>query len=55
MTVEEVEKKVKSYFDDHDGEVLYPSEVAEAIKVDYGDVLLAIESLRRRNEIEFAG
>ena len=51
MADSDMKTKIHDYFKSHHGEVLYPSDVAEALDLDYEQVKKAIEALERDGAI----
>ena len=46
--MEDIEKLIDKYLKEHEGEVIYPSDIAEELSIDYLDVLDALQERRRR-------
>ena len=44
-------KEVSTFFGQHHGEILYPSDVAEVLRLDYDQVKKAIEALNKEGKI----
>ena len=49
MSLEDIEKLIDKYLKEHEGEVIYPSDIAEELSIDYLDVL---DALREMDEVK---
>ncbi len=47
----QVKKEIRAHFAQHDGQVIYPSDIAEDLNLDYDSVLAAINELEKEGKI----
>ncbi len=50
----QVKKEIRAHFAQHDGQVIYPSDIAENLNLDYDSVLIAINELEKENKVSKA-
>ena len=50
----QAKKEIRAYFAQHDGQVVYPSEIAEDLTLDYDLVLIAVNELEKENKVSKA-
>ncbi len=47
----QTKKEIRAYFAQHDGQVVYPSDIAENLTLDYDLVLVAINELEKEGKV----
>lgn len=47
----QAKNEIRAYFAQHDGQVVYPSDIAEKLNLDYDSVLAAINELEKEGKI----
>lgn len=50
----QAKKEIRSYFTQHDGQIVYPSDIGEDLNLDYDLVLVAINELEKENKVSKA-
>ncbi len=50
----QVKKEIRAHCAQHDGQVIYPSDIAEDLNLDYDLVLVAINELEKENKVSKA-
>lgn len=50
----QVKKEIRAHFAQHDGQVIYPSDIAEDLNLDYDSVLAAINELEKEGKVSKA-
>lgn len=50
----QAKKEIRSYFAQHDGQIVYPSDIGEDLNLDYDLVLVAINELEKENKVSKA-
>ncbi len=50
----QAKKEIRSYFAQHDGQIVYPSDICEDLNLDYDQVLVAINELEKENKVSKA-
>ena len=50
----QVKKEIRAHFAQHDGQVIYPSGIAEDLNLDYDSVLAAINELEKEGKVSKA-
>ena len=50
----QVKKEIRAHFAQHDGQVVYPSDIAENLTLDYDLILVTINELEKENKVSKA-
>lgn len=50
----QVKKEIRAHFAQHDGQVIYPSDIAEDLNLDYDSVLAVINELEKEGKVSKA-